>query len=123
MKQPVDFIIIGSGIAGLYAAYQIKRISHHPPPTRHLLFNSAYMSSSMIYIIVPNTGKRVRYSIIFIILFRYNKNYTHSASASAIQPTTPATARSNSDIRICGNSVCASQKYLQYDHLKSSLSQ
>ena len=31
MKQPVDFIIIGSGIAGLYAAYQIKRISHPPP--------------------------------------------------------------------------------------------
>lgn len=31
MKQPVDFIIIGSGIAGLYAAYQIKRIS--PPNT------------------------------------------------------------------------------------------
>ena len=35
MKQPVDFIIIGSGIAGLYAAYQIKRISQ-PPPTRRL---------------------------------------------------------------------------------------
>ena len=35
MKQPVDFIIIGSGIAGLYAAYQIKRIS--PPNTTILI--------------------------------------------------------------------------------------
>lgn len=34
MKQPVDFIIIGSGIAGLYAAYQIKRIS---PPNKTFL--------------------------------------------------------------------------------------
>ena len=35
MKQPVDFIIIGSGVAGLYAAYQIKRIS--PPNTTFLI--------------------------------------------------------------------------------------
>ncbi len=35
MKQPLDFIIIGSGIAGLYAAYQIKRIS--PPNTTFLV--------------------------------------------------------------------------------------
>ena len=35
MKQPVDFIIIGSGIAGLYTAYQIKRTS--PPNTTFLI--------------------------------------------------------------------------------------
>lgn len=31
MSKVVDIIIIGSGIAGLYAAYQIKRIA--PPNT------------------------------------------------------------------------------------------
>jgi hypothetical protein len=35
MKQPVDFIIIGAGIAGLYAAYQIKRFA--PPNTTFLI--------------------------------------------------------------------------------------
>ena len=35
MKQPIDFIIIGSGIAGLYAAYQIKRFA--PPNTTFLI--------------------------------------------------------------------------------------
>lgn len=80
-----------------------------------------------MYIIVPATVTKGRYSIIFY----YNSDiikYIHysasaSASASVIQTITPSTARSNSEIRICGNSVCASQKYLQYDHLKSSLSQ
>jgi hypothetical protein len=35
MKQPVDFIIIGAGIAGLYTAYQIKRFA--PPNTTFLI--------------------------------------------------------------------------------------
>ena len=77
----------------------------------------------MIYIIVPTTVTRGRYSIIFYYTSDIIKYIHYSATASAIQPTTSATARSNSSIRICGNSVCASQKYLQYDHLKSSLSQ
>jgi len=99
--------------------------------THHQLvasLNPTYMSCIAMYIIVPATVTRGRYSIIFY----YNSDiikYIHysasaSASASVIQTTTTsATARSNSSIRICGNSVCASQKYLQYDHLKSSLSQ
>lgn len=33
MKQPIDFIIIGSGIAGLYAAYQIKRFAPRTRPS------------------------------------------------------------------------------------------
>lgn len=35
MKQPIDFIIIGAGIAGLYTAYQIKRFA--PPNTTFLI--------------------------------------------------------------------------------------
>jgi len=35
MNQTVDFIVIGSGVAGLYAAYQIKRLA--PPNTTFLI--------------------------------------------------------------------------------------
>ena len=35
MKQTVDFVIIGAGIAGLYTAYQIKRFA--PPNTTFLI--------------------------------------------------------------------------------------
>ena len=78
-----------------------------------------------MYIIVPATVTKGRYSIIFYYTSDIIKyiHYSASASPSVIQTITPSTARSNSEIRICGNSVCASQKYLQYDHLKSSLSQ